>query len=227
MKIFEQISGRTIDQEQSSVAIAQRRWMSLLAFSFPLIFLISSFILGRTEFQHSISDYYWTEDPERNIFVGILCFVASYLILYKGYTWAEDRALDIAGVSAVGIALFPVPQEPAISVHYIFAVTFFICIFYVCIFMSKTTLHLLPPTENKKLFIICYGACSAVMFGIVIFTIVYSLFISKEAKETHNPHIIFWIEAFGIWAFSAYWYIKSRELDATLSFIPLMKKKSI
>ena len=226
MKIFEQIPGRTIEIERSPVAIVQRRWMALLAFLFPLIFLISSFVLGRTEFQDSISDYYWTEDPERNILVGVLCFIAAYLILYKGYTWAEDRALDIAGVSAVGIALFPVPQEIGISAHYICAVTFFICIFYVCITMSRNTLHLFPPSGNKKLFIWLYGICSAVMIGIVIFTIIYG-FVPKETKATHNPHIVFWIEAFGIWAFSAYWYIKSRELDVTLSFIPMMTKKSV
>ncbi len=230
MKILEPIEGRTIDIiERSPVAIAQRRWMALLAAMFPVVFLVSSFLLGRTDFQPSISDYYWTKDIERNIFIGVLCFVASYLILYKGYTWLEDRALDLAGVSAVGIALFPVPQEPGISAHYIFAVTFFSCIFYVCIVMSSTTLSLASP-ERRNFFRWCYRVCSAVMVGIVIFAVILAMLslLLKEYKGHRevlsNNHIIFWIEAFGIWAFSAYWYIKSRELDSSLSFIPFLKK---
>jgi len=61
-------------------------------------------------FQTSISAYYWTLDPERNAFVGVLCAVGVFLLLYKGYSWFEDRVLDLAGVSAVGIAFFPMDK---------------------------------------------------------------------------------------------------------------------
>ena len=39
MKILDRIEGRTIDIERSSGANAQRRWMALLAFMFPVLFL--------------------------------------------------------------------------------------------------------------------------------------------------------------------------------------------
>ncbi len=227
MKILEPITGRTIDiVERSSKAVAQRRWMALLAAMFPVVFLVSSFLLGRTDFQPSISDYYATLDFERNIFVGILCFVASYLILYQGYTWLEDRVLDVAGFSAVGIALFPVSDKPGISAHYIFAIAFFSCIFYVCIYMSRKTLSVTDP-DQINFFRWSYRACASVMVGIIVFAIIMSLLPENFKKVFHENHVIFWMEAFGIWAFSAFWYIKSRELDSSLSFVPFFKRRKL
>lgn len=37
---------------------------------------------------------------------------------------------------------------------------------------------------------------------------------------------VFWFEAVGIWAFSAFWYIKTRELDPTASWIPFRTRRS-
>jgi hypothetical protein len=224
MSIFTPIEGRTIDIERSHVAIMQRRGMSLLALTFPLVFLASSFLLGRTEFQSSLSDYYWTQDPERNLFIGMLCFIAAYLILYRGITWAEDRALDIAGLSAVGVALVPVPMEGGISAHYVFAIIFFAGIFYVGIFMSRRTLPYLVP-EKRRTFRICYLVCSTVMIGVVVIGVVLFLLPKELRDSVTEGHLLFWLEAIGIWAFSAYWYIKSRELDPKLSFIPFREKR--
>ena len=98
MNILAPIPGRTNDLERTQ--IGQRQWMALLAAMLPIAFLTSSFILNRTEFQSSMSAYYWTRDVERNIFLGVLFFIAAYLLLYKGYTLLQDRALNLAGVSA-------------------------------------------------------------------------------------------------------------------------------
>jgi hypothetical protein len=43
----------------------------------------------------------------RNEFVGILFAVDTILFLYQGITRLEDYALNLAGVFALGIALFP------------------------------------------------------------------------------------------------------------------------
>jgi hypothetical protein len=224
MRIFSPIEGRTVDIERSHVAIMQRRWMSLLAFTFPLVFLASSFLLGRTEFQSSLSGYYWTQEEERNLFIGMLCFIAAYLILYRGITWAEDRALDIAGLSAVGVALDPVPMDGGISIHYVFAIVFFACIFYVGIFMSRRTLICLEP-EKRRFFRTCYLACSTVMISVVVIGTGLFLLPNKLREAITAGHLLFWLEAVGIWSFSAYWYIKSREMDPKLSFVPFREKR--
>lgn len=215
--------------------IIQRRGMALLAAALPVIFLTSSFIFDRTTFQTSISAYYWTLDLERNIFVGTLCAVGVFLLLYKGYNWFEDRVLDLAGVSAVGIAFFPMDKlgdctSSGMSMHGVFAVTFFACISIICIFMSEHSLTLEKSTSNSHrlaTFRRAYRWCSGIMIGSVVVAVLSRLLPEEYVSFLCQKSLIFWVEAFGIWAFSAFWYIKTRELDTSLSWIPFRKKHEV
>jgi len=233
MKIFARNGTRTSHLERSF--IIQRRGMALLAAAFPVIFLVSSFILERTTFQTSISAYYWTLDPERNIFVGVLCAVGVFLLLYKGYSWFEDRVLDVAGVSAVGIAFFPMDKlgdcvssasGVTASAHGTFAVIFFACIAIICIFMSRNSLKDINDPHRRAMFRRAYRWCSGTMIVSIGFAVLYRLLPEEYALFLCEKSIIFWVEAVGVWAFSAFWYIKTRELDPSLSFIPFRKKSS-
>ena len=155
MELLARIASRTSYLERSY--IVQRRGMALLAAAFPLGFLASTFVFGRTTFQPSLSAYYWTPDPERNFFVGVLCAMGVFLLLYKGYTLLEDRVLDVAGLCAVGIAFFPMNKagdcaSSGFSLHGVFAVTFFACIAYVCIFMSEKSLRDIPDPQRRAAF---------------------------------------------------------------------------
>lgn len=228
LKVFARYKTRTSHLEQSF--IIQRRGMAVLAAMFPIVFLASSFLFGRTEFQTSISAYYWTLDPERNIFVGVLCAVAVFLLLYKGYTWLEDRVLDLAGISAAGIALFPMDKagdctSSGVSAHGVFAVLFFAAIFYICISMSAKSLEDVPDLHRKEKFHKAYLWCSGIMSGSVILAVL-SRFLPKEyGQALCESSAMFWFEAVGVWAFSAFWYVKTRELDPSLSWVPLRKKR--
>lgn len=208
--------------------IIWRRWIAILAALFPVVFLASSFIFGRTEFQPSLSHYYWTLDVERNFFVGILFFVSAYLLLFKGFTWKHDRVLDLAGICAAGVAFFPTDKcvecESGISAHGVFAVVFFSCLFYVCIFMSDFTLRHLEK-KKQAFYRRWYWACASVMIGLIVLAVIFNFLPHEYGKDLLGGHIVFWFEAVGIWAFSLYWYIKSRELDQSLSWVPFMKKK--
>lgn len=209
--------------------IVQRRGMAFLAAIFPIAFLASS-LLGRTEFQTSISAYYWTLDRERNIFVGVLCAVAVFLLLYKGYNWLEDRVLDVAGVSAAGVAFFPMDKSgdctlSGVSAHGVFAVLFFACIFYICIFMSEHTLKEIPELDRQARFRLAYRWCSGIMIVSVALAVL-SRFLPREyIQALCEKSAIFWFEALGVWTFSAFWYIKTRELDPSLSWVPLRRKR--
>jgi hypothetical protein len=211
--------------------ITQRRGMALLAALFPVAFLFSSFVLHRTAFQASISAYYWTLDPERNIFVGVLCAVAVFLILYRGYSWREDRILDLAGSSAAGIAFFPIDRvggcaASGLSAHGVFAVVFFACIAYVCVFMSENSLRQIQDAVRRAKFRAAYRWCSGVMIASIVVAIA-SRFLPSGLVQTLCEHgAVFWLEAAAIWAFSAFWYLKTRELDPTASWIPLWRKRA-
>lgn len=88
-----------------------RRAIGYLGISLPVLLVVLSFIsFFETPVQHSISHYYYTN--LREIFTGALCAVGLFLICYKGRgnisVWKNDNLLtNIAGVMALGVALFP------------------------------------------------------------------------------------------------------------------------
>jgi uncharacterized membrane protein len=224
MKLLERIPERDRNLEQSF--LIQRRGMAVLAGAFPFIFLVSSFVLQHTQFQPSISAYYWTHDMERNLFVGVLCAIGAFLVLYKGYTIFEDWTLNVAGVCAAGIALFPTPHgDGGTWLHYVFAGLFFACIFIVCIFMSDNSLKEMPDKKRAAQFRRWYHRCARVMVVSVVVALAGRVLLEHEYFTAILKHGgIFVFEATGIWSFAAFWYIKTRELDPQMSWVPFRKK---
>jgi hypothetical protein len=210
--------------------LIQRRGMALLAAAFPCLFLVSTFILERTPFQRSISAYYHTLDLERNLFVGVLFAIAVFLILYKGYRKLEDYILDIAGISIAGVALCPTDKVGdsngySLSAHSVFALVFFVCIFIVCVFMSEETLKHVQDEDRKRSFRRLYRICAGVMIVAVALAVISQLFSEELVHTLHIKSALFWFEAVGVWAFSAFWYIKTREIDPGMSWVPFRSKR--
>lgn len=210
--------------------LLQRRGMAFLAAALPVALLASSLLFGRTAFQPSISDYYWTLDAERTLLVGVLCAVAAFLFLYKGENTKEDRILDIAGLSAAGIAFFPTAGpgdagDTTASAHGFFAVLFFLCIFVLCIFRSEIYLKKNPDRRSGR-FQLLYRICSGVMIASIGAAVILSFFPAEFIARLFRNHHIFWFEAVGIWSFSGFWYVRTRELDSCMSWIPFRRRQS-
>ena len=229
MDLRARIETRTLDLERSY--IVQRRGMAILALSFPVVFLVSSLLLRWTPFQTSMSAYYWTRDFERDFFVGALCAIGVFLILYKGYTILEDRILDLAGWCAIGVAFVPMNRagdcaHTGFSPHGAFAIVFFICIAYVCIFMSEKSLRELPDEARREGFRRIYRACAFFMAVSVAVAGLMRVLPEDWYQWLCKGSAIFWCEAIGVWAFGAFWYAKTRELDPDLSWIPFRRRSA-
>ena len=111
-----------------------------------------------------------------------------------------------------------------VSIHGIFVVILFACIFYVCIFLSEDTLLKIQNQTRQLAYRTAYRWCAGVMIVSVILAVA-SRFLPSSAKHTLCEHsFIFWLEAISVWAFSAFWYIKTRELDPTMSWVPFRRK---
>jgi hypothetical protein len=149
--------------------------------------------------------------------------------LYKGYNRLEDRILDLAGISAAGVAFFPMDRagdcaSAGISAHGVFAVTFFACIFIICIFMSENTLKEMDNVRRRSAFRRAYRLCSGIMIASIALAVLSRLLPKEYVRMLCEYSVIFWFEAIGVWAFSAFWYIKTRELDPSQSWMPFGKK---
>jgi hypothetical protein len=57
------------------------------------------------QWPESLSGYYFTS--VRNVFVGALCIIAVFLIVYQGYNLLDNVITNLAGIFALGVAFCP------------------------------------------------------------------------------------------------------------------------
>ena len=139
--------------------------LGLVAFLFPLLLWGIGHFRG-LDFQPSMSDYYFAFAPEkselrefrmRGLFVGFLFAIGLFLYLYKGFSRTENFFLNVAGISALLVALIPM-ETPAYCkncgtndyayLHLWFAYTLFGCVAFVAIFCTEKTLRKLKDRDN-------------------------------------------------------------------------------
>lgn len=152
------------------------------------------------------------EGPMRNWFVGNLFFIGAAMYLIKGFSRWENYALNVAGVMAPCVALIPMPWPVATgysihTLHYVCAVLFFLCVGFTCVFCADKTLKELPPGPNKDKLIAFYKRVYRILAGVMILAPV-----AGWGAGLIWGHGTFALEMAGIWAFGAYWLVKTWEL---------------
>src|SRR5215468_3157099 len=99
----------SLDKHILATYFTLRIGVAVIAIAFPLILGIVGKLYAGLPLQHSMSAYYHAINDGkslRDVFVGILFAVGAFLYLYKGFSGKENIALNIAGILAVGIAIF-------------------------------------------------------------------------------------------------------------------------
>lgn len=211
----------------SSTYFSLRAGMARFAILFPPLIIGAGLVLYGRPIRDSISEYYFAFPPEfpaRPLFVGILFAIGSFLWMYKGSSKIENLLLNVAGVSALGVALFPMslPQfcgdkcgSYSFSwlhyysfswLHYAFTFILFGCMAFVIFVCTEATLKELEDEKKREYYrnrynlftiLIIAAPCAAILFGM---TGAYSWKIGAEAA--------------GIWVFGFYWFMKTSELRA-------------
>jgi hypothetical protein len=190
-----------------------RRGLALIAFVFPIALWLGA---GPGHLQTSISAYYhysaaspaYGAGTMRNVFVGVLWAIGAFLYFYKGYSAKEDWALDVAGLAAAAIASFPMDWPPGAgatwvgTVHYSSATAFFLAIAFVCLFCSGDTLAALKDERRRGRFRRIYAALGIAMVAVPLAVLVLPF----------GSFVVLGIEVGGIWIFSLFWLVKSREI---------------
>jgi hypothetical protein len=176
----------------------------------------------------SVSNYYYS--VMRDVFVGSLCATGVFLFCYRYERWGWDDILgDVAGISAIGVALFPTtpPRTPNVvvtelqmiigTVHLLLAGCFLLtlAIFALWLFRKKDPNK--APTDKKLLRNNVYACCGvAILFFLVL--IVLDVFLPGPLW-LQSIHPLFWLETFSVWAFGVAWFVKGE------GFLPLNDKK--
>lgn len=187
--------------------------MGLVAFLLPVALVLSSGYQGH----YSISYFYHVSDLSRNILVGALWATGVFLFLFQGLSRRENWLLNLAGVAAISIAMFPMPADQcgsgqAFTIHAASAVLFFLCLAIVAIGFSKTRIQYIIYPPKRLRFKRAYNFAGWAMVVMPLAVIALHFMGGRKCEN----HWIFWVEVFGIWAFSLYWFVKTFEYKTLL-----------
>jgi hypothetical protein len=177
-------------------------WLRVLLIIVALAFPLALRWFGHARgipFPNSMSDYYHTAN--RDIFVGSLAATGAMLIAYRGHGGRENWLLNLAGVFAILVASFPSGHGWQ-SIHGYSAISFFVCITLVAWFCSSDTLRYLNQVDDAK----------ASQFHWAYRLVGLGMIVSPLWAMSQRGHEVFWVEFGGIYAFAAYWTIKTYEL---------------
>lgn len=177
--------------------------IGLIAFLLPVL----APILSGSDIP-SISDSYCDDGSGRDVFVGFLFAIASFMGAYngpgEGWGWRADRILSrLASVAALGVALFPCCTEGWRSAtHYGAAVVMFVVLSVFCwIFFRRAREKANPEAKRRAaIYLVCLGvmvsALLAVGFG--------------QLKSGGPSRLVYWGETVALLAFGVSWLTASK-----------------
>ena len=151
----------------------------------------------------------------RDWFVGLLFFIGITLILYRGYTWLEDWALNLAGTFAIGVAINPMDWTETVHrtgfpTHFFCAGATFAFTAYVAIWRAGDTVteEFIPDKTKRKRYLRCYFCLGVAMVALpfIIWGIHYLGLLGSF------PHYGYYLELIMFVAFGSYWVIKHCEI---------------
>jgi hypothetical protein len=207
-----------------------RTRIGILAFAFPVILILVGYFWS-ISLQATLSNYYFAADPVstridhtpvRLWFCGILFVVSFFLYRYRGFSKNEDRWLSLAGLFALGVAIFPMSMDgqdawgwvlawiglTQFSLHYICAVLAFGCIGVVIVWYADSTLSELKdsnPSAYRQ-----YKIIYSVIAVFMVVSILISIFLNYRSDGKGS--FVLLAETCGIWSFAAYWFVKNSEM---------------
>jgi hypothetical protein len=215
-----------------------RRAIGFIGVSLPLVLVLGKIIVEGPGIQGSISAYYYT--AMRNVFVGSLCAIGVFLMSYR-YQKQDAIAAFLAGIFAVGVALFPTAPEVATTardkiigtVHVVSAGLFFLTLAYISLLLFTKThpektlrphklleyLSLLmvtrtipgEPLKSRKRW-------RNVIYRVCGYTIIACIVLLGIATIpsfnylVKQLHAVFWLESIAVVAFGISWLIKGETL---------------
>jgi ABC-type Fe3+-siderophore transport system permease subunit len=147
----------------------------------------------------------------RDVLVGSLCAIALFLFFYKGYNKWENRAGNVAGFFAIGIAWFPTaatdPQTFTGKIHFMCAAAFFIILaLFSIFFFTRKVPH---PTKRKLKRNVIYVVCGLIMIACLAAILIYFNFFHTDNADSQ---FVFWAESIALIAFGVSWLTKGGTL---------------
>lgn len=197
--------------------LSLRKAIGIIGITLPFVLVIGKNLLQSSGLLGSMSSYYYSVMGD--VFVGSFCAIGVFLLSYHGYEKKDDIAGKIAGLSAIGLALFPTTPDIAASAqaimigkwHLFFALIFSLTLVYFSLFLFRKTNPNKQSTDMKKIRNIIYAVCGIIIF-VCIALMGFVLFFPGNpwVKQLQNP--IFWLETSSVIAFGISWFVKGEAI---------------
>ncbi len=189
-----------------------RKAVGLIGMTLPFVLMLGNYLLFKGELPlPTISQYY--HSPMRDIFVGGLVSIASFLFFYSGYG-KEDRVAGIlAGVLALGVALFPTSATAASdegAMHGFFAISLFVVLAVISIFDFPRKRPGIKKCPTDTLQVIC----GLVMLGCVA---AVGLYYATRGFAKSEGCFVFIAESIALIAFGVSWFTEGLDLKKEIT----------
>lgn len=201
------MSADELDQELVRSYLTLRRLIGILGIALPIVVMVWGWMIcGCTRILPSISDYYALRT--RDVLVGILFAIGSFLSTYRGYDNDDQYGL-LAALFAFAVALFPSSGTPLErTVHFSAAAGLLLVLAYFSLkLFRKSGGH---PTPQKLIRNRVYTVCGALILICVSLIGVYRSALVDTPLTLWHP--VFWLETIALWAFGFSWFVKGETL---------------
>ncbi|MBI5634099.1 MAG: hypothetical protein HZA15_11545 [Nitrospirae bacterium] len=173
--------------------------MGLIAFSLPFVVSIAA-SLPLT----SISASYYSN--ARDIFVGLLFVVGSFLFAYNGHSESESLSSKAASIAAVFVAICPTscdgcPRSFNSAIHYVAAAVLISILAYFCFIPFRRGIKGLGGKKARRSGI--YLISGVTMIGCMVFISFAHFLLSAETVD--RLRITYYGEAIALMAFGIAW----------------------
>jgi len=218
-------------QELSLLYMRMRKFIGIIGVALPPVLIIGLIILeGHSKILDSISVYYYSDYSDYsvigNIFDGSMFATGIFLICYQ-YRLLDDIISTIAGLCAIGVALFPTTPPPDCSRYIMkcptplqmtigkwhtgFAISFFLLLALFSLFLFPKSDKKDPKdrtTEKLRRNTVYYG-CGIAML-IILGLAGLDLFVPffHDASWLQQIHPITLFEGLAIEVFGIAWFVK-------------------
>jgi hypothetical protein len=191
-----------------------------LGIALPVVLVCGDrWLRGEWALRASLSAYYHT--GVRDVFVGVLCTIAAFLLTYMAFHYVWDNVLSIvAGLAALGVALCPTagpePLTPVQEkfgtddvslVHLICAVTFILSLAAISFLFGYREGRRPEATRVRRVWWRCvHWLCG----GVIVLAVGYVGL--TTSLDWHDEHSVLYGEAVAAFAFGVSWLTKGTEL---------------
>lgn len=211
-----------------------RKGVGWIGFLLPFVLPLGKIIFDGPGLEGSMSAYFYTVTGR--VFVGSLCAIGVFLISYKYKKWDVIAAV-IAGICAIGVALFPTAPEldPTVTqkaigiVHGIFAGLFFFTLACMSIFLfTKTNPYQAvkpeKPMDYLSMFVVTRTKPGLplnprkkrrnIIYRVCGYTILACIIgmaivgIPAIKEHVRQCNLVFWLESLAVFAFGFSWLTK-------------------